>query len=365
MNTKNYFIRITWITTFFALLTSIQSIGQENRTDSQAKPFTIIVFPDTQIYSKDDPTWRNSSRKEIFMMMTKWVANRVKSDNIKFVLHMGDIVNEDYESYQWKNANEAMSILDGIVPYAMAVGNHDMLAGKPIWIPDSARNTTNYNKTFPYTRYYNKPWFGGRMTNDRFIPSDTYDNSYHFFNEGSLDFMIVSLEVGPTDDMLDWADSLIANNPTKRVIFITHSYMLPENKRDYPGGFDYLPAGSRNTGEEIWEKLIKKHENVFLVMSGHATNVESHRGLLVSSGMKGNIVYQQLNGEGHDGWLRVLRFVPAENTIYVSSYSPWKPESPSQQLKQYKFSLPGYNRDSTHQYELHYNMNIGIFKGNN
>jgi hypothetical protein len=196
------------------------------------------------------------------------------------------------------------------------------------------------------------------MIDDHFIPHDSYDNSYHFFTQGELEFMIVSLEVGPTDDMLAWADSLIANNSPKRVIVMTHSYMQAQDKRDYPGGFGYLPAGSGNTGEEIWEKLVKKHENIFLVLSGHVANVDSHKGLLTSRGAKGNLVYQQLNGDGHDGWLRILQFVPDENKIYVSSYSPWKPENRKEQLKQYEFTLPGYNRDSIHQYELPYIMDL-------
>ena len=349
-------VRKTFITYICVLLTSFFALGQTSGGDSEPKPFSIIVFPDTQIYTKDDPSWRNSSRKEVFMSMTRWVADRTKSDNIKFVLHMGDIVNEDYESYEWANANEAMSILDDVVPYAFVVGNHDLAPGEPINTLDSARNTTNYNNTFPYTRYQNKPWYGGRMIDDRFTPKDSYDNSYHFFNQGKLEFMLVSLEVGATDDMLAWADGIIANNPTKRVIVMTHSYMLGTDKRDYPGGFGYLPAGASNTGEEIWEKLVKKHKNIFFVSSGHIGNVDSHRGLMESIGVKGNMVYQQLNGEAYDGWLRILRFVPAENKIYVSSYSPWKPESPEEQLKQYGFPLPGYNQDSIHQYELNYNM---------
>ncbi|MDB4582015.1 metallophosphoesterase [Draconibacterium sp.] len=349
------FIRITWLTTSFVLLFAFLVFGK----DSRVKPFTIIIFPDTQMYAKDDPAWRKSSRKEVFMAMTKWVVKRAKSDNIKFVLHMGDIVNEDYEPYEWQNANEAMSLLDDVVPYTMVVGNHDMAPGDPAYIPDSMRNTTNFNNTFPYSRYQNKPWYGGRMIEDHFIPGDSYDNSFHFFEQGKLEFMIVNLEVGPTDEVLTWADSLIADHPTKRIVVITHSYMLSNDKRDFPGGFGYLPAGSPNTGEEIWDKLIKKHKNIFLVLSGHVANADSHRGLLESRGVNGNIVYQQLHGDAHDGWLRILRFVPAENKIFVSSYSPWKPKSPDEQLKQYEFSLPGYNRDSIHQYELPYNMNIG------
>ena len=162
------------------------------------------------------------------------------------------------------------------------------------------------------------------------------------------------------NDILTWADSIITNNPSKRVIVMTHSYMLETDKRDYPGGFGYLPAGASNTGEEIWNKLIKKHENIFLVVSGHIGNVDTHRGLLASTGVKGNTVYQQLNGDSYDGWLRILRFVPAENKIYVESYSPWSPKSTEEQLKKYVFHLPGYNHDSIHQYELPYNMEIDL-----
>jgi len=343
---------------FIVFIIQINYAGNERKKEEKKeKPFTLIVFPDTQIYSKNDPSWRNSSQKEVYIAMTKWVANHVKLDNIKFVLHMGDIVNEDYEAYEWRNANEAMSVLDGVVPYTMVVGNHDMLVGNVESPLDSMRNTTNFNNTFPYTRYQNENWYGGRMMKDNFIPGDSFDNSYHFFNQGKLAFMIVNLEVGPTNDMLAWADSLIAKYPSKRVIVMTHSYLLGNNKRDFPGGFGYLPPKA-NTGEDIWGKLIKKHKNIFLVLSGHISNLNSHRGLLASKGINGNTVYQQLHGDAFDGWLRILRFVPAENKIYIKSYSPWKPKTPDEQLKQYKFSLPGFNSDSIHQYELNYEMNV-------
>ena len=58
---------------------------KRRRKKGKKNPFTLIVFPDTQIYSKDDSVWRNSSQKEVYMSMAKWAANRVKQDNIKFV----------------------------------------------------------------------------------------------------------------------------------------------------------------------------------------------------------------------------------------------------------------------------------------
>ena len=351
--------RLRFLLVIFFVLVTFQVNSSENEykksNRKQEKTFSIIVFPDTQIYSKDRPSWRRSSKKEVFMHMTQWVAARAKTDNIKFVLNMGDVVNDNDELYQWENANEAMSVLDGIVPYVMVIGNHDMFMGSEESPLDSIRNTTNFNHTFPYSRYQNEKWYGGRMPEDRFFPHDSYNNSYHFFSQGKLEFMIVSLEAGPTDRMLAWADSLISSYPKKRVIVATHSYMQGNDQRDKPGGFGYLPPNS-NTGEEVWDKLIKKHKNIFLVLSGHIGNSDRHKGLLVSKGINGNTVYQQLNGEAYDGWLRILRFVPSEDKIYVESYSPWQPATPEAQLKEYEFSLPGFNRDSVHQYEMNYRM---------
>ena len=44
--------------------------------------------------------------------------------NIKYVLQLGDVVNNDV-AIQWTNAQAALTMLDGVVPYAIAPGNHD------------------------------------------------------------------------------------------------------------------------------------------------------------------------------------------------------------------------------------------------
>lgn len=292
---------------------------------------------------------------DVFMSMTRWVKQRQTADNIKVVLHMGDIVNDNDRLYQWENASSALGILDDAVPYLLAVGNHDMVPGNPAWIPDSSRNIKNFNSFFPVSRFERKDWYGGSMTCSNKTSDNYYNNSYHFIDAGNLEFIIISLEVAPTDAMLHWADSILSKHCSKRAVIITHSYMLADDRRDYPGGFGYLPPNG-NTGEEIWNKLVKKHTNIFLVLSGHVTNNNTHRGLLTSKGIYGNTIYQLLSGEGHDGWLRILQFVPSKNKIKVQSYSPWRPKSTDEQYLQYPFLLPGFNTDSLHQYELDYVM---------
>ena len=316
-----------------------------------SEPFSIIVLPDTQIYPHDKPGWRNSSRKEVFIQQTTWIAQNTQKENIKFVLHMGDVVHLQDKPYQWANANEAMSILDGVVPYCFTLGNHDLVnraeEGSGI-----VRDSTNFNNTFLHSRYENQPWFGGRMSDDGFLPKDNYDNSYHFFEAGGMEFMIIALEVAPTDEMLDWANNVVKSHPDKRVMVITHSYLEGNGTRVVSD--PYVPSGEGNLGKDIWNKFIKKHKNMFFVFCGHHNNLADHKGLLASKGDNGNTVYQLISGEDYDGWLRILKFVPAENKIYVKTYSPWKPDSPDLQYQQYDFSLPGYNTDPYHQYELVY-----------
>ena len=50
--------------------------------------------------------------------------------------------------------------------------------------------------------------------------------------------------------------------------------------------------------------------------------------------------------------MRLVTFIPNKQKILVRTYSPWKPEDPAHQYKQYGFSLPGFNTDKFHQYEL-------------
>ena len=79
--------------------------------------FSVVVLPDTQIYAWKYP--------ELFHAQTRWIAESRAKYNIEYVLHVGDVVEHNNEK-EWKIAREAFSLLDGKVPYAIALGNHDI-----------------------------------------------------------------------------------------------------------------------------------------------------------------------------------------------------------------------------------------------
>ena len=100
----------------------------------------------------------------------------------------------------------------------------------------------------------------------------------------------------------------------------THCYMRPKG-RDTGCATSYKVDG--NSGEDIWQKLVRKQANIFFVISGHVLGV----GLQTSRNDAGGNVADMLTDyqgmpNGGDGWLRTLRFTPAENKIQVTTYSP-------------------------------------------
>ncbi len=261
--------------------------------------FSVVVLPDTQFYSEKYP--------ETYLVQTRWIRDHAKAENIRFVVHLGDIVqhNNDSEA-EWQAADRAQRVLDGVVPYSMLPGNHDLgCQNKQL-----TRNTVLYNKYFPPGRFEKYPWYGGHF-------GDTNDNNFCLFQAAGMRFIVLSLEYVPRDEVLDWANRVVADHPHHRVIVATHCYMRVEGRDADCGG---LPG---NCGNAIWNKLIRRHENIFLVVSGHILGV----GRQTSRNDAGRPVYETLVDyqglpHGGDGWLRIMRFVPGQDKIEVRAYSP-------------------------------------------
>jgi hypothetical protein len=251
-----------------------------------APEFTIIVLPDTQFYSESFPS--------IFTTQTQWIVDQKASRNIVFVTHEGDIVNVNSNTTQWQRANTSMSLLDGVVPYGMGPGNHD-------------QPTTLYNQTFPFTRYQNQPWYGGHYQN-------LNDNNYQLFSGGGMDFVIVHLEFCPPAGAVSWAQSVLASNPNRIGIMTTHGYLNESAQRT---------VGGCSSTQYLWDGLALTSPNLHFMLSGHVHD-ESRR----TDTANGHPVFQlmadyQARASGGEGWLRIMRFVPAEDKIYVQTYSPW------------------------------------------
>src|SRR5436190_9099826 len=101
------------------ILSAKAAVGQQAQSANKDEAFTVVLLPDTQFYSEKYP--------ETFVAQTMWIRERAKADNMKFVVCLGDIVQNAHVEDEWLRAHDAAHILDGVVPYSSVPDNHDLV----------------------------------------------------------------------------------------------------------------------------------------------------------------------------------------------------------------------------------------------
>lgn len=294
--------------------------------------FTIAFLGDTQNYSTYYPG--------IFNQVTQWLADNKAARNIQFVVQDGDIVNSDVTK-EWSNARAAMDRLNGVLPYAVVRGNHDV--GSQFDQASRFGPGSPYSQQSTLVDHYEVP---GQ-------PNFDMRNTVHKFEAGGQKFMVVTLDVSAGNDVVAWANGVIAANPDRRVILDTHAYMYdgggrfnnaadPENPgKTFDQSRDQLlrtgtdPEAPYNSAvyggqdaETLWNNLGSKHANVSLILSGHQFEDFDQFKYHVDAGVAGNTVYELLvdpqhMANGGNGWIRLLEFDPNGTTVHVKTYSPY------------------------------------------
>lgn len=279
-----------------------------------AKPkqyFSVILLPDTQKYSQ----YRGPGT---YKKQTEWIVDNKNRKNIKFVIHLGDIVHHYNSLLEWAVAREAhLELDDNNIPYSVMPGNHDM----DLRFSDGVRNTSMYNLYFGPTQLDYEGHYRGN------------DNNYSFFEASGFKFMVMCLEFSPRDDVINWANYNIESHPDRLVIIATHCYQTVGG--GHKGACYDSNDESVMGGEHIWEAVVKPHRNVFMVVSGHINDTE-HR-IRQRCDLNFPPVHEiltdfqkekQLNGlvprfnrKFGNGWLKTLRFELESSLIYVETES--------------------------------------------
>lgn len=299
-----------------------------------ADEFTIIALPDTQFYSKSYP--------QIFSAQTSWIAQHVQDQNIKLVIGLGDIVDGGGDLTQWRNADSAVRLLDGQVPYMMAIGNHDYDQNNPA---GRTAATHNFNTFFGPSRYTGASWYRGSF------PAGSNENFYGVVSINGKNYLIVVLEFAPRDAALNWAAGILSGNQDKEAIIVTHMFTYADNTRISqcdPNSAGSFGVGQDNNGEDMWWKLVRKYPNIHLVLSGHVVQGDG-TGRRTDLGANNNLVNQilsdyQAEALGGGGFLRIIKISPSLNRVSVTTYSPY---------------LNTYKTDSHNQFALPY-RNPGV-----
>ena len=242
--------------------------------DEQSYAYTIAFIPDIQISTR----LYYSRLKPIY----DFLINNKESMNIQYAISLGDLTDNNTVE-EWDRVNEQYNRLNGIVPYALIRGNHDIERNKGALLYDQYFSTPN-------AYYYNHV-----KSNGGFYDDSNTQNTYLLFSVGQVDYLILNLDFGASDDVLTWADKILSQYPEHRVIVVTHGYIQSNGKLLTA---DASGAPSRynsawNDADDMWDKLIRKHENIDLVACGHIG--VDHIVCTENTGDNGNVVYQMLS----------------------------------------------------------------------
>lgn len=270
--------------------------------------FTIAVLPDTQKYTT------SAALAPIFTKQTQWIVDNRESGNIVFVCHEGDVADDPNSTTQYDFADGSLTVFDlAGMPYGLLPGNHDIPTGL-------------FNQHFPYTRYDSESWYGGHY------PATGNDNSYQLISAGGIDLIVLHLQFWPGSGVITWADSVLKAHPNRKAIIVTHGFLGLDGSRS---------VHVMGSTQYIWDGLVVPNPNVFFVLCGHVHGEVARTDVVAGRPVHQLLADYQSDPNGGNGWMRLMRFVPAENRVYVRTYSPY---------------LGAYETDADSEFQLDFAM---------
>lgn len=298
--------------------------------------FTLAVIPDTQKYAQKYP--------EIFDTQTQWIAENYKQENIKFTVHLGDIVETPNSDVEWRRAVNAMKRLDENpeTPYSILAGNHDILGiglGDYFGLGHLEYDNVRDPKKERFLKYFSVE--KQRKNFATFKGADvTGLNSYHIFSDDDgQQYLVFATDWRTSDQTIAWIKSVLKAHANLPAILTTHEFLDP--RTDSP-----LPKLTPN-GLNMWVKLVKDSDQIFLTLNGH-WNGEGWRVEKNDCGRDVLMIVTDYQNEykGGNGMMQLINFDKARNRFEARSYSPYvakiKFEHKAEEdiLERWNFSVP-------------------------
>ena len=273
-------------------------IEREDKAPASGYAYSFAVIGDTQRIAYN--------YKDKIGLIYDWILDNAEVNKTQFVMGLGDIT-ETSSSAEWTAAMNAMRKLDGKVRYSLVRGNHDSIA--------------TFNQYVKLSDYRDQlfAYYGNDMR-----------NTCQELKVGGLNYLIFTFDYGADDNVLYWANDIIEDNPGHNVIITTHAYLYRDGTTlDVNDVCPPSTTGGVNDGDHMWDKLIKKHENIVLVISGHdpCDNII----MTQTEGDNGNVVTQMLidpqgadNTYGGLGAVAMLYFSEDGKDVTVEYFSTFK-----------------------------------------
>jgi len=300
---------------------------------AHAGPFVFASLPDTQVYAENRfPDGRNPAVTDergtgaIFFDQTQWLVDNAASRDIRYVAHLGDIVQDGNDLDEWDRAKEAMDILlKADIPHGTVMGNHD----------DTNQHGPDYQRY--YLQYFgpqvfeDRPWYEGS--------SPGGGANYQILEHEGRRIGFLNFSIDQPQAELDWAKLILERNRDTIFIIGTHRYL-----------YDFKVAGARygetiqvpgigeiniednfvdgvvepNNAQEFFDEFVSQHPNILMIHAGHF-----HAEWLRLDELNANaqtliqiLTDYQSTRNGGDGWLRIYEMDFEKGSFSFDTYSP-------------------------------------------
>lgn len=351
---ERFFGRLTALILAIAML-ALPAAAQDTR-------FTIAVIPDTQNYmdySHQKAEGFPFDASEQFLEQMRYIAANVESagGEIAFVTSVGDVwqhqtlpidpahaargftrvanptldrfvrFSDKVPSVEMPKAAEGYRLIAGKVPFSVVPGNHDYDAMWPVTPPKGSDGKptvpfllhvgglNNFSTVFgPQSEFFRgKPWYVSSNAGG--------GDSAQIFTAGGYRFLHIGLQFNPPNSTLRWAERVMRRYRGLPTIISTHDFLDTQGRRLPNPIVDPAAVDPEdNNAEEMWDKLISRHDQIFMVLCGH----EHGQSRRMDRNRSGNMVHQVLadyqdRGQSvkdaggkpaytGDGWLRLMEF---------------------------------------------------------
>ncbi len=273
--------------------------------------YSIALLGDTQMLTAYYP--------ETMHTIFDWLLENKEAHKIEHVLNLGDFTNFNLDE-EWELCVEQYFRLNGQIDYTLVRGDHDILNDK---IDGNGDDKAKYDRFFGVPAYLSRFDAEGAGYYQGTMGSIT--NSYREITLGNTDYLILTLDKDPSDDVVAWAKNVLETHTESQVIMTMHCYLSVDGDRLVKNVDAYAPTGF--DGEDVWQELASQYANVKFVISGHT--ITDKVVWTKDVGKHGNIVNQilvdpqaaGLDSSGPTGMICMLYFKEGSDEVQVRYYS--------------------------------------------
>ncbi len=211
----------------------------------------------------------------------EWLIANKEAYKIAGVMALGDLT-EHGSWTQFSASYDAFKDVIKAMPFGVSLGNHDYMGGGGTGNYTATQGpeyNTLYNHFFKDDivesllannggayPYVNKAIEGYEvMSADADI--DDVTNTYYVYDNG---YIVISLEIYPRTEILNWANAIAKANPEKKVIVTTHSHLGDNGELLNDDDLYYIAANeTTNSGTTVRETLLETNSNIVMMVCGH------------------------------------------------------------------------------------------------